>query len=174
MQAYPMHAFHASHGIVIAAPNGLGAVRMCFNFEFDGQEGRRAMMLRPIEFDPAGNPWTGEADERGLDDGLAVDGVVSVCFVLEDMDPAANFREYQRANKFILDPDSFPFAVNRLFSNAIREWQRIYFAAAALVNAFLQKHRVFVRRSWEISRNDKVFDAHLDCFGLSDLSVENA
>ena len=173
MEANTMHAFHASHRIMIAAPNGLGTVGMVFNFKIDRQEGCRAMMLRPIEFDAAGNPWTSETDEGRLDDGLVINRIVAVCFVLQNVNAAANFREDKRANKFVFDPDRFPSAIDRLFSDAIGEWQGIYFATAALVNAFFQEHRVFIRRSREISGNDKVFDAHLDCFGVFGVSVEN-
>jgi hypothetical protein len=174
VEANAVHALHAGHGIMIAAPNRLGAVSMRFNFEFDGQESGRAMMLRPIEFDAAGNPWTGKADERGLDDGLAVNRVVAVCFVLQDMDTAANFREHKRADEFVFDPYGFPFAVNGFFSNAIRERQRVYFAAAALVNAFLEKHRAFVRRGWEISGNNQVLDTHLDRLDPFGMSIKSA
>src|SRR5262245_58600006 len=103
VEADAVHAFHTCHWIVIAAPNGFRAISMLFNFEIGRQKGRRTMVLRPIEFNTAGNPWTGETDEGGLDDRLPVDYVVAVCFVLQDMNTTANFRKDEGANKFVFD-----------------------------------------------------------------------
>jgi hypothetical protein len=82
MQTDAVHAFHARHGIVIAAPDGLRAVGVFLDFKVHRQERCWPMMLRPVEFDAAGNPRPGKAHERGLYDRLMVDCVVAIRFVL--------------------------------------------------------------------------------------------
>ena len=125
------------------------------------------MMLRPVELNAAGNPWPGEADERWLDNQLMVDGVVAIRFVLQDVDAPADFRQHHGADKLVLDPYGLPFAIHRLFRNAIREGQRVHLPAAALIHALLQEHRILVRRSGQIRWNHQIFDAHLHgCFPL--------
>ena len=39
MQADAVHAFHAGHRIVVAAPDGRGAVVVVLDFDLDGHEG---------------------------------------------------------------------------------------------------------------------------------------
>jgi hypothetical protein len=39
------------------------------DFKIHRQKRRGPMMLRPIEFDAAGNPRAGQPDQRRLDDG---------------------------------------------------------------------------------------------------------
>src|SRR5208283_792119 len=86
MQADAVHAFHAGHRIVVAAPNRHCSFGALLDFKIHGQKRRRAMVLRPVEFDPSGNPRSGEADERGLDYMLVVNQVVTVRFVLNAVD----------------------------------------------------------------------------------------
>ena len=160
MHTDPVHAFHACHWIVVAAPDGLRAVGVFFDVEVHRQERRGPMMLRPVEFDATGNPRPGEAHERRLDHWLMIDCVVAVCFVLKDVDASANFRQHHRADEFILNPHSFPFAIHWLFRDPVREWQRVHFAAAALINAFLQKHWVLVWHCGQIRWNHQVLHAH--------------
>ncbi len=82
MQADAMHAFHAAHRIVITAPNCFGAVGMFLDLKIYRQKRRGTMMLRPVEFNAAGNPRTGETDERRLDDSLIINHVAAVRLVL--------------------------------------------------------------------------------------------
>ena len=83
MQADAVHAFHAAHRIVVAAPDGFRAVGVLFDFKIHRQKRRGPVMLRPVELDAAGNPRPGQADQRGLDDGLVVNQIVAVGLVLQ-------------------------------------------------------------------------------------------
>ena len=56
------------------------------------------MMLRPIELDAAADPRAKQADERGLDDVLAVEDVVAGLAILDDVDPAADGRQHHRSD----------------------------------------------------------------------------
>ncbi len=171
MQADAVHAFHAAHRIVVAAPDRFRAVRVFFDFKIHRQKRRGPMMLRPVEFDAAGNPRPGQADQRRLDDRLVVNQIVAVRLVLQDVDASANFRQNHRADEFIFDPDGLPFSIHRLFRDAIGERQRINFAAAALINALFQKHRVFVRRRGQVGGNHQILHAHLHGVGLRTVTV---
>src|SRR5665213_2849991 len=84
MQAYPVHPLHSAKGVVVAQPYRLGAVRVFFNFKLSRQKRGGTMMLRPVEFNAAGNPWACQTDQGGLNDRLAIDKVVTVGFVMGD------------------------------------------------------------------------------------------
>ena len=94
MQAHAMHAFHAQHRIVIAAPDGDGAVGISLNFRFDGHESSGPVMLRPIELDASGDPWPGKTNERRLDHVLPVEEVISVRLIESNMDAAADLGQH--------------------------------------------------------------------------------
>src|SRR5207249_7655582 len=64
MQTDAVHALHPGHRIVVAAPDGLRTVGVLFDGEVHRKKRCGPMMLRPVEFDAAGNPWPGEAHER--------------------------------------------------------------------------------------------------------------
>ena len=126
-----------------------------FDFKIHRQKSCRAMMLRPVEFDAAGNPRPGKPDERRLDDALVVNQIVAVGFVLNRVDAPANFGQNHHAKEFVFEPDCFPLSVGFGFCNAVRERQGINLAAAALINPLLQKHRILVRRRRQISWDDQ-------------------
>ena len=50
------------------------------------------MVLRPVEFNSARYPWTGQADERRFDNLLVVNQIVTVGLVLDAVDAPANRR----------------------------------------------------------------------------------
>jgi hypothetical protein len=69
----PVHAFHVQHRIVIAAPYRHGPVVSIVDLRLHGHVSRRAMVLRPVELDPTGSPWTCQPDQRRLDDILTIE-----------------------------------------------------------------------------------------------------
>jgi len=118
------------------------------------------MMLRPVEFDAAGNPRPGEADQRGLDDVQAVNEILIFGLVLNGVDASANFRQHEHAKKLVLNPNRLPLPVNRIFRGAVCEGQGIYLAAAALIHTVFQKHRVLVRRRGHVGGQHQRAFAH--------------
>ena len=66
-----------------------------------GMKRRGTMMLRPVEFDATGDPRPGQADQRGLDDVLPIEKIVTVGLVLTDMNAAADFRQDHDAEEFV-------------------------------------------------------------------------
>src|ERR1051325_10820740 len=93
MQADAVHSFHARHWIMVAAPYGLRTVSVFFDAGINREESCRAMMLRPIEFDAAANPWACQANEGGLNHGLIIDEIKAVGFVLDGVNSSADFRQ---------------------------------------------------------------------------------
>ena len=67
-------------------------------------------MLRPVELDAAGDPGAQQADERGLDDVLAVDEVVAGVAVLDDVDAAADLGQQHDAQVLVLEVEGLPGA----------------------------------------------------------------
>src|SRR5581483_6860046 len=106
----------------------------------------RPMMLRPVELNPAADPRSGQTHQRRLDHILAVDEVVSVGLVHRDMDSPADLRKDHHTDVSVFDVNRIPRLVARGFFNAIVKRQRIDLAAAALVDAALQEHRILIRR----------------------------
>jgi hypothetical protein len=121
VQANAVHAFHPSHRIVIAAPDRYRSVSVAFDLMLHWEERCRPMMLRPVEFDAAGNPWTGETDERRFDDVLVAAQIITIRFVLNRMNASAQLWQHQHAKKVILDPHRLPLAIHGVFRNAIGE-----------------------------------------------------
>ena len=97
MQADAMHALHAGHGIVVAAPDCDGTIWIALDGGFHRHESRGAMMLGPVELDASGNPRSGEADQSRFDDVLAIEKVVAVALVDTHMDAAADRRQDHQA-----------------------------------------------------------------------------
>src|SRR5690348_3975412 len=151
MQAHPMHAFHALHRIVIAAPDGDGAVGMPLDFHFDGHESGGPVMLWPVELDASGDPWAGQTDERRLDHVLPVEEVISVRLIKSNMDAAADLGQHHETHPRILDVHRIPGMHDRGFDNAIYKWDRVDTPAAALIDAGLQEHRVTICRMRHVS-----------------------
>src|SRR5260221_5329361 len=89
---------------------------MILNLIIDRQKGCGSMVLGPIELDAAANPGAGEANQCRFDDRLAIKQVITVGLVLQHVNAATNFRQDHGANKFVLDPNGFPFSVNRFFA----------------------------------------------------------
>jgi hypothetical protein len=131
----------------------LRAVGVLFDLRFDRHVRCRPMMLRPVEFDAARAPRSCEPDERRLDHVLAIEKIVVVCFVEPDVDAAADFRKHHHADEFIFDVQSLPGVRDRLGRDSIVKRQRIDGAAAALIDALFEEHRIFVGRHRQIRGN---------------------
>ncbi len=54
-------------------------------------------MLRPVELDSTRNPGPQQAHQRGLDYVLAIEKIVSVGFVLPDVNASADFGQDHEA-----------------------------------------------------------------------------
>ena len=162
MQADAVHALHADHRVMVATPDRFAAVGVRLDFDVHRHEGRRAVVLRPVELHPAGNPRAGQANQGGLYHVLAVKEVVAVDLVLTDVDAPADFRQDHYAEEIVFQPDRIPGAFGARFGDAVVEGQRVNRATAALVDAFFQKHRVLIGGQRLVSRQHDRFTADGD------------
>src|SRR5271165_5117086 len=103
MQADAVHSFHAQHGVVIAAPYGHRSILRLLDLGFDRHESCRPVVLWPVEFHSAGDPWAGKSDQRRLDHILAVKEIVPCRLVVTDMNPSANLRQDHEPEILILN-----------------------------------------------------------------------
>ena len=107
--------------------------------------GRRAVVLRPVELDAAGNPRADEAHQRRLDDLVVVDEVVAVGLVVGALDAAAQLRQHHHADVVVLQPHRGIGLIDLLVEDLVDDGQRIHLAAGALIDALFEEHGVLVR-----------------------------
>ena len=115
-------------------------------------------MLRPVELGSAGNPRTAQADQRRLDDMLAVEEVVAVGFVEPDLDTPAEFRQDHELDVLVLQHDRLIGPVEFFLGNAVSQRVGIDPSTAALVVALIQEHRIEVRRRRRIGGEHDLLD----------------
>src|ERR1700734_774324 len=120
-----MHTFHTGERIMVAAPYDDGAVFLALDGNFDREKRCGAVMLRPVEFDPARDPGAGKADQRRLDDILAVEEVVAVDLVLANMNAATDLGQDHEAQIFVFEVYGLPGVVAGLGRDAVDDGQRI-------------------------------------------------
>ena len=99
------HAFHAQHGIVLAEPHRPTAILVLLNALHGQAYTWRAVVLRPVELNSAGDPWAQQPHQRRLDHVLAVEEVVLVGLVQSSVDAPANLRQNHQLDKFVLKQD---------------------------------------------------------------------
>src|SRR5437588_8164584 len=109
-------------------------------------------MLRPVKLDAAGNPRSKQSNKRRLDDPLPIEEVISVGFVLTNMDPPPDLRQDHKVDVFVLKTHCVVGLVGIFIGNAIGEWIWIYLAAAALIYAFFEEYRILVGRLLLVGR----------------------
>src|SRR5690606_14147137 len=107
----------------------------------------------PVELDAAGDPRPGEPDQRRFDHPVVVDKVIAVGFVQGHLHPAAEFGQEHNAQIGVLQEDGSIRLVRLRVGYAFDDGIGIDDAAAALVDALLQEHRVPVRLADLIGRN---------------------
>ena len=93
---------HALAHFQFAHPDGLAAVGVRLDAVLHRQERGGAVMVRNVPLDAAGNPRADQADERRLDDVLAIDEVVAVALVHRLEQPPADLRQHADAHVFVL------------------------------------------------------------------------
>ena len=108
MEADTVHSLYPLHRVMIGAPDGHRTVPVALDFRVDRHEGRRAVVLRPVELHPAGDPGSGEAHEGRLDHFLAVKEVVAVGLVPRGMDSPPDLREDHDLHELVLEEDGPP------------------------------------------------------------------
>src|SRR6266568_9202807 len=103
MQANAVHALHAGHRVMIAAPDSFGTIGVLFDLEMCGQECCRAMVLGPVELNAAAHPGPCQAHQGRFDHRLIIDEVVTVAFVLQNVNPPADFWEHHGTDELVFE-----------------------------------------------------------------------
>ncbi len=158
-EADAVHAFEAVERVVLAHPDGARAVFLIFDVDVGGHEGAGAVVLRPVEFDAAGNPGAGKADERGLDDVVAVEEiVVVVLLVLAGVDASADLGEHDEADEFVFEPGGLVGDVLWVVIHLVDKRDGIDFSGGSLIDALVEEDRVFLGCSDGVGGDDEGFE----------------
>ena len=119
-------------------------------------------MLRPVELDAAGNPGSGQADQRRFDDAIVIDEVKVVGLVASHLHAAAKPRQQHNFQVFVLQNDCCISYIGLLVGDTFDDRMGIDNAAAALIDPVFQEHGVLVRLASDIGRYNPILDANLN------------
>src|SRR6185437_13802941 len=142
------------------------------NFELHRHERCGTMVLRPVELDAPGYPWTRKAYKSRLDDVLPIEKIVAIDLVKAYVDAAANFRKNHEPQIFIFDMERLPSMIVSLRRDPVNKRQGIHATAAALIYAFLKKHRIRIRRIGQIGEDVDFLLPGFDWTAFSDGSFQ--
>ena len=154
-QADAVHPLHSPHRLVLGQPGRPRSVGRGLDRPVGRQVGRRAVVLGPVELDPAGDPRSQQADEGRLDHVLAIEEVVAVGEIAGQEDAPAELRQDHHPEILVLQVQRRPGARRADVGDAIREGIRVDAPGAALVDPLLQEHRVRVRERHLVGREDE-------------------
>ena len=146
------------HLIGVGDPAGLRTIRVLDQHVVHRTEGRRTVMLRPVELDTAADPRSAEADEGRLDHMIVVDEIVVVRLIVGTLDPTAELRQDHHLQILILEPDRMIRLILLFIIYFFDRRVRIDASGASLVDTLLQEHRILIRLADPIGRD------HLDGF----------
>ena len=115
-------------------------------------------MLRPVEFDAAGNPRAGKTDERRLDDLVVIDEVVAVGFIIGALNTAAELGQHHHADIFVFKPYGGIGLIGLFVEDFVDDRQGIDLAARTLIDALFKEHRVLIRSADAVGRDHDGFN----------------
>ena len=152
-QRHRRHSLGAEHVFDLADEDAAASVRVFPYFAVHRIERARPVMLRPIEFNPAGNPGPRKAHQRGFDHLIVVYEIVAVRFVVRALYAPAEFRQNHDEQVFIFEAERLIDNVARFVADRFDDGVRVDFSRAALIDAFFEENGVFIRRSCGVGRN---------------------
>ena len=158
------HALEVEHALALAHPDDGAAVGPALNGVVHGQERAGPVVLRPVELDAARYPRARQPDEGGLDDVVVVDEVALLQLVVGHLDAPAQLGEYHDLQVFVLEEHGAVRAVVALVLDLLDDGVGVDHAAAALVDALLEEHRVAVGTACAVGGEDDVLFPCFYCF----------
>ncbi len=164
----PVHPIHVIH------KHRFATVAVVAQRIVNRRERRRAVVLRPVELNAAGDPGTAQADKCWLDDLIVVHKVIVVGLVIRALDASAQLRENHHPDVLIFKVHCLPDMIRLFPADLLRGRIGINLPGAALIDPLFEKHRVFVRFSDLIGRDDDLFLPHSCFFHCLPLSVRSA
>ena len=156
------HTFLMEHPLHLVGPDGHASVRILLDFEIDRKEGARTVMLGPVELDSTGNPGSGKAYERRLDDPVVIDEMALLDFVVSHLDPSPELGEDHHLDVFILQEDCKIFLVHLLPGDALDHGIGIDDSAGTLVHPLFEEDGILFRLAGLVGRDDHLFFPGLD------------
>ena len=150
---------------MLGLPDSADSSTLVFDCDIGGQIGPGAVMLGPVELHTAGNPWSSEADQRGLDDILTIEKVVvAVRFVLTQKNAAANFRQHHQPHEFVLQTrrDIIHRLRRLVLIHLIDKRHRINLAARSLIDPLFKENRILFRFAEAVGRDAECFETGSD------------
>ena len=141
------------HLINVIAQERLAAVLVLRDHMVYRHIGRRPVMLRPVKLDAAGDPRSGQSNQRRFDHTVVVNKVIVVCLIQRALDTAAQFRKDHDLQVVIFQPDRVPDFICPGEADLLSGRVRIQFSARSLIHSFLKEHRILVCLSCLIGLN---------------------
>ena len=139
-----LHPLGAEHAFHLVAPQGLAAVGMFLDGIVRGQEGGRAVVLRPVELDAARDPRPGQSYECGLHHLVVVHEMAPLHLVVGHVDASAQFGQHHDLDVFVLDEERMIKFLFLLVRDSLHHRIGVDRSAAALVDPLLQEDGVLL------------------------------
>ncbi len=143
----PMERFRLSQ------PTSYGTIRIVLNRGFHGSKGGGPVMLRPVEFNAAGNPRSGQSHQRWLNHRVLVDELIAVVFALGAIHFPAKLRQQIHLDVLVGKRDHVILHFHRRIAQLIADRDGIYPAACSLIGLSLDKIRHFIGLARHIGKD---------------------
>ena len=138
------HYLQAAHRLGLAQPDGLRPALLGLNVDVDRHKGGRAMVLRPVKFNSAGDPRPQQAHQRRFHHFVVVDKIALLDFVIRAMNTSPQLRQQHNADEVVFHPHRLVIAHFAAPGQGIGHAVGINRAGGTLVHAFLEEHRVSI------------------------------
>ena len=152
----------AVHLIHIIDHHGAAAVRVFLYDAVRGRIGGGTVMLRPVEFNAAADPRSGQTDQSRLDDMVVIDEIVMIGLIVCALDPAAQFGQNHDLQVVIFEINRVIDLILLFVQNPVDDGIGIHPSRASLIDALFQEHRVFVRCTDSVGGDADVLAPDLD------------
>ena len=96
--------------------------------------------------------------------------IIAVGLIICPLNPSTKLRQHHNFDILIFQPHRRIFPVLLFIADLLDGRIRVYFSAAALIDAFVQKDRIFFRRPDLVGRNHGLlhpYFCYTHCFSLS-------
>ena len=168
MERKAVHTLGEKHALDLRAPDRAAAVGVFGDAPVERAKGAGAVVLRPVELNAARDPRPGQAHQRGLDHLVVVNEMIAVGFIERHLYAAAQLGQDHDAQVAIFQKHCGIRLVGFLVEHAVDHRVRVDHAAAALVDAFFQEHRVAVGLADGIGRDYHRFGPGANGIGAGD------
>ena len=138
----PLRPVHLIH---VIDQKRLAAVLIFLDQMVHRHKRSRPVVLRPVKFDAARDPWAQQPNKRRLDHMVIVHKIISVRLVIGSLDPASELREDHHLDIVVFKKHRLVNLIRFLAADLFRRRIRIHLSAAALIYSLFQKHRILIR-----------------------------